>query len=211
MAAPATTINGNFCAIYPSYVTSQNSLPCYYYTTSNNLGETFSYSTVYAANSCCQRHQFEKRHIISVTQPTDSNKMFFLLPDAQYGEDDIFALNSTNGGQTWSAPVKVNDDSIGDGKDHDMVWGAYNEMGNMVVTWRDRRNSPDTGFWNAGYDFYYATSSDNGQTFSANQKISTQFIAFDSVLTAKGNDFMSCAYMADTLNAPFGAIPETEK
>ena len=93
---------------------------------------------------------------------------------------------------------------MSNGKAQDMVWGAYNEQGNLVVTWRDRRNSIANGFWNAGYDFYYATSTDNGQTFSANQKMTSQFVAFDSILTQSGNDFMSCVYTGDTLCSVWG-------
>jgi hypothetical protein len=72
------------------------------------------------------------------------------------------------------------------------------------VSWRDRRLATGNGFWNAGYDFYYATSTDNGKTFSSNQKFSSQFIAFDSITAESGNDFMSCVYSADTLYSVWG-------
>jgi hypothetical protein len=137
--------------------------------------------------------------------PYDSNNLVFLLVANNNGDADIMALNTSNGGQTWStSPVRVNDDSLHNGKDQDMVWGAYNEQGKLVVTWRDRRNSPNNAFWNAGYDFYYAVSSDNGQTFSANKKMSSQFIAFDSIIAQNGNDFMGCVFSADTLYTVWG-------
>ena len=120
------------------------------------------------------------------------------------GSDDGQVQLTKDGGQTWTGPVRVNDDAINNGKTQDMVWASYNENGDIAVTWRDRRNAPANGFWNAGYDFYYALSYDNGQTFSANQKLSNQFIDFDSVLTQNGNDFMSCVFRGDTLYTVWG-------
>jgi len=203
MAAPATTTNGNFRAVYPSYVSSQNPLPAYYLASSNDKGQNFSYTTVYTAVPVANDTNFKKGYQL-LAHPTDSNKMIFLTPDAQNGDADIIAIHSNDAGQTWSSPVRVNDDAIANGKAQDMVWGAYNEVGNLVVTWRDRRNANTNGFWNAGYDFYYATSSDNGQTFSTNQKLSNQFLAFDSILSQSGNDFMSCVYRQDTLYSVWG-------
>jgi len=204
MAAPVTTVNGNFCAVYPSYLASQNILPSYYLATSNNGGQSFSYTTVISTPAYPVDTNLKSGYRL-IASGTDSNKMAVVAVDAPDGDADIVALHSNDGGQTWSSPlVRVNDDSIGNGKDQDMVWGAYNAEGNLVVTWRDRRNSPVQGFWNAGYDFYYAISTDNGQTFSPNQKLTSQFVSFDSILTAKGNDFMTCYYKEDTLYTLWG-------
>ncbi len=203
MAAPTTTINGKFCAAYPSYVTSQNPLPAYYLATSRNKGQTFSYATIIAAAPTPIDSNFKNAYRLTAN-PIDSNKMVFLLPNAMNGDVDIMALHSNDGGQTWSNNVRVNDDTISNGKAQDMVWGAYNEQGKLVVTWRDRRNATASGFWNAGYDFYYATSTDNGVTFSKNQKLTSQFVAFDSVLTQNGNDMMGCVYHGDTLYSVWG-------
>ena len=203
MATPATTINGDFCAIYPSYVPSQNILPAYYFATSSDKGQNFTYTTVWAAAPLESDTNFKKGYQL-IAHPADGNKFVFLTLDAQSGDADIKAISTTNGGQTWNSPVRINDDALANGKAQDMVWGAYNEQGNLVVTWRDRRNANANGFWSAGYDFYYATSSDNGLSFSANQQLSSQFIAFDSILVESGNDFMSSVYSGDTLYSVWG-------
>ncbi|MBI4946690.1 MAG: T9SS type A sorting domain-containing protein [Bacteroidetes bacterium] len=203
MAAPATTMNGKFCAVYPSYVVSQNILPAYYLAASSDKGQTFSYTTVYAASPAALDTNCKNGYRL-VANPNDSNQMIFLSPTGANGDADIMAFHSNNGGQTWSSPVRVNDDAVGNGKIQDMVWATYNEQGNAAVTWRDRRNSAVNGFWNSDYDFYYAISIDNGQTFSANQKLSSQLVAFDSILTQNGNDFMSCVYLSDTLYTVWG-------
>jgi hypothetical protein len=203
MAAPATSTNGNFLAAYPSFVSSQNPLPAFYLATSDDKGQTFSYTTMLAAVPTAIDGNLKNGYQL-LASPADSNKMIFLVPNASNGDPDIMALHSNDAGQTWSSPVRVNDDAIANGKAQDMVWAAYNEQGKVVVTWRDRRSAAVNGFWDAGYDFYYSTSTDNGSTFSANQLLSSQFIAFDSLISENGNDFMSNVYSGDTLYTTWG-------
>ena len=130
--------------------------------------------------------------------------MTFLTVEASNGDADIICRNTIDAGANWSTVSRINDDAIGNGMAQDMVWGSYNETGNLVVTWRDRRNSNVSDFWGAGYDFYYAVSTDNGQTFAQNNKISSQFIPFDSLISENGNDFMSNVYRGDTLCTVWG-------
>lgn len=203
MAAPTNTMNGSFCAAYPSYVSTQNIYPAYYFAKSSNKGQTFSYHTILSGIVSPMDSNFKSGYRL-IASPIDSNKFVFLIPNATHGDADIMAYHSNDGGQTWSIPVRINDDALSNGKAQDMVWGAYNEKGKLVVTWRDRRNTNVNGFWNAGYDFYYATSTDNGKTFSTNQKLSNQFIAFDSILKENGNDMMGCVFSGDTLFSVWG-------
>jgi len=203
MAAPATTVDGKFIAAYPSFLASQNPLPAFYLATSTDKGQTFTYTTIYSGVASANDTNYKNGYRLAA-DPIDANKMVFLTPGAQNGDDDVFAFNSTNGGQTWTGPIRINDDAVSNGKGQDMVWGNYNEQGKLAVTWRDRRNASANGFLNAGYDFYYALSNDNGLTFTANQKLSSQFIAFDTLTELNGNDFMSCEYRGDTLYTVWG-------
>ena len=203
MAAPATTTNGHFCAAYPSYVASQNFLPALYLATSANQGQSFNYTTIYSALPATLDTNMKNGYQL-IASPIDSSKMIFLSPMGINGDGDIFAIQSSDGGQSFNAPVRVNDDAIGNAKAQDMVWASYNDLGNVAVTWRDRRNAATNGFWNVDYDFYYSLSNDNGQSFSTNQKLSSIFIPFDSVLAQNGNDFMSCVYSGDTLYSVWG-------
>lgn len=184
-------------------MTSQNIYPANYIVKSIDQGQTLTYSTVFSGVPASSNANFKKGYLL-LADPSDEDKMVYLSPAAGTGDSDIEATHSNDGGQTWSARIRVNDDVISNGKAQDMVWGAYNETGKLVVTWRDRRNSTVNDFWGAGYDFYYATSTDNGQTFDSNQKLSSQFIAFDSLIANSGNDFMSCIYRGDTLYSVWG-------
>ncbi len=203
LAAPAVTADGLFCAAYPSYVTSQNVLPALYLAKSSNQGTTLSYTTMWTGLNAVSDTNFKKGYCL-LTDPGNANNMTLIIPLVTNSDLDVMTMTSLDGGNNWNALVRVNDDALNNGKAQDMVWGSYNEAGNLIVTWRDRRDASGTDFWNNGYEFYYALSSDNGQTFSANQKLSTQFIAFDSIIAESGNDFMGCAYLGDTLYAVWG-------
>ena len=72
-------------------------------------------------------------------------------------------VRSTDGGATWTAPVRVNDD--GDSA----AWQWFGTMsvapnGRIDVIWNDTRNDPQ------GYrsQLYYAYSQDAGVTWSKN-------------------------------------------
>jgi hypothetical protein len=203
MAAPTTTADGKFCAIYPSYVATQNILPCFYLASSSNQGQNFSYNLVYSALPSAQDTNLKNAYTLHA-HPSNPNNMLFIGPIPNGVDADIVASNSTDGGLTWNTPVRVNDDALNNGKHQDMVWASYNEQGNIAAVWRDRRNDIANGFWNVGYDFYYALSTDNGQTWLANQIMSSQFISFDSLLAGDGNDFLSAVYSGDTLYTVWG-------
>ncbi|MBM4165350.1 MAG: T9SS type A sorting domain-containing protein [Ignavibacteria bacterium] len=88
---------------------------------------------------------------------------------------DIFVIKSTNGGNTWGAIKKVNDDITA--SQQFFVWMTIDQTtGNVYFVFYDRRNT--TG--NAT-DVYVAQSSDGGETF-VNFKVSqSSFVPNSSV------------------------------
>ncbi|MFG0284969.1 MAG: hypothetical protein ACF8R7_11150, partial [Phycisphaerales bacterium JB039] len=87
------------------------------------------------------------------------------------GDDpmDVMFTRSEDGGLTWSAPVRINDDA---GKN----WQWFGTMsvapnGRIDVIWNDTR---DSGVENLSA-LYYSSSDDGGRTWSANQKLSDTF------------------------------------
>lgn len=80
---------------------------------------------------------------------------------------DILAVASKDGGATWSAPVRVNDDLVGPQNGQWMPAVAVGPEGTLHVTWLDYRDDP-TG---QNALTYYAHSKDGGATFSTNVRL----------------------------------------
>ncbi len=104
--------------------------------------------------------------------PTDGNVYLLCSVDRSSTPDpcDVMFARSTNGGSSWSAPVRVNDDA---------GTSAYQWFGTMSVApngridavWLDTRDDP------GGYDsaLYYSYSEDAGATWSPNEALTTSF------------------------------------
>lgn len=87
-------------------------------------------------------------------------------PTPAADEADIFFTRSTDGGLTWSTPIRVNDDLTTTDQIHPAM--AVKPDGTIDIVWYDKRNSANDDAW----DVYFAKSTDGGATFSANLRIS---------------------------------------
>ena len=73
---------------------------------------------------------------------------------------DVFISKSIDGGNTWSAPKRVNDDAAG--KENFMSWMTIDQSsGNIYVLFYDRRN-----FDGDTTEVFFARSTDGGNTFT---------------------------------------------
>src|ERR1041384_955351 len=94
--------------------------------------------------------------------------------DARNGDPDVFVAASHDGGETWSQPVRVNDDPIRNGKAQFFTWLAVDPVdGSLNVAFYDRRDTTGTL---TGLTF--ARSTDGGRTF-VNYKINQTPFACD--------------------------------
>lgn len=78
-------------------------------------------------------------------------------------------VRSTDGGVTWSAPVNVSDDP----QDQHMWPTIAVSHGTIGVAWYDSRNGQLANGVVDGLDVYFAESTDGGQTFSKNVRVSS--------------------------------------
>lgn len=78
---------------------------------------------------------------------------------------DVFLAKSTDGGNTWTAPVKVNNDNSN--RQQFFTWMSIDQTnGNLYFVFYDRRR-----FTSDSTDVYLALSTDGGNTF-INQRVS---------------------------------------
>ncbi len=84
---------------------------------------------------------------------------------------NVMFARSTDGGQTWSAPVRINDDSATQGAAHWFGTLSVAPNGRLDACWYDTRNSPD----NSSSELYYSWSDDGGLTWVANRALSPPF------------------------------------
>ncbi|HMA35486.1 MAG TPA: sialidase family protein, partial [Chloroflexia bacterium] len=95
--------------------------------------------------------------------------LYAVWSDYRTGDADILLSRSTDNGTTWGPPQRVNDDSIGNGKDQFFPWIATAPDGRLHIAWLDRRDDPN----DANYKEYYTDSLDHGVTFEPNIAVST--------------------------------------
>jgi hypothetical protein len=80
---------------------------------------------------------------------------------------NIYYQRSTDNGSTWSAPVRINNDTTTNDQWHSTI--AINDGGTVVISWYDRRGA---GAGNLLFRRYAALSSDNGTTWGPNIMVS---------------------------------------
>jgi len=84
----------------------------------------------------------------------------------------------------------------------DLGWGAFNQTGDFLVSWRDRRN--------AGMEGYQLPAEIKGRVWHAGDTWSDEFnfsetaAPHNEILNGNGNDFMGCALSEDTAFAVWG-------
>jgi hypothetical protein len=81
---------------------------------------------------------------------------------------DVMFIRSTDGGQTWSVPVRVNDDAPGTRAFQWFGTMSVAPNGRIDAVWNDTRGSADSTI----SALYYAYSLDGGATWSANEQAS---------------------------------------
>jgi uncharacterized repeat protein (TIGR01451 family) len=90
--------------------------------------------------------------------------------DTTTASTQIYVRYSDDNGSTWSAPTRVNDDPVGNGKSHFLPAIAVDQVtGDVGVTWYDSRNSDAT---NATTQVFGTASLDGGATWLPNVQIS---------------------------------------
>ncbi len=110
---------------------------------------------------------------IAVDRTGTNNNVYMLAsttPDFSTGTNVMFA-RSTNGGLTFSAPHRINDDPVNPNKWHFFGTLSVAPNGRIDVVWYDTRNAAN----NIDSQLFYSFSTDGGVTWAPNVPVSASF------------------------------------
>jgi hypothetical protein len=141
---------------------------------------------------------------------TSTNNHVYMLatiqPTGFTTGSDVMFVRSTDGGQTFSAPRRINDDPVNHAKWHWFGTLSVAPNGRIDVVWFDTRNATN----NTTSQLFYSYSVDGGRSWSANVAISNSFNPFvgypnqqkigDYITSVSDNISANVAYAA-TFNA----------
>jgi hypothetical protein len=103
-----------------------------------------------------------------------NNNVYMLAsvtPNGQGSGTEVMFVRSTNGGQTFSAPVRITDDPVVVGRWHWFGTFAVAPNGRLDAVWYDTRNSGN----NINSQLFYSYSIDAGVTWSPNVAVTPAF------------------------------------
>lgn len=205
MAALTTSSNGTLHCLYPTYVPSQNILPGFIHASSTNGGQSFNYNGAFYLNPTPSSDTLPKKGYNLISNPSNPNHLVFVTL-INNTDLDVYIFESFDAGLNWSTPKKVNDDPIGNGKMQDLVWADFDDDGDLVVCWRDRRNAPNSGYETSS-EIWAAFRDKDSLNFAPNFPISDSLVAYNAqYLSQNGNDFMCVDLKNDTISTVWGDV-----
>ena len=93
----------------------------------------------------------------------DHGSIYVTWSDTRNGDRDVFVVASRDGGATWSEPLRVHSDPVGNGKDQFYPYIAVEPRNGAVnILFMDRRDDTADETWSVAY---LARSTDGGRTF----------------------------------------------
>lgn len=117
-------------------------------------------------------------YIVADRSGTSTNNNVYLLasvtPTGATNGSDVMFIRSTDRGQTFSAPKRVNDDPIDQSRWHWLAALSVAPNGRLDAVWFDTRNSTN----GTDSQLFYSYSTDAGDTWSANIAVSDSFDPF---------------------------------
>jgi hypothetical protein len=205
MPSPVVKSDGKFVAVYPSYLQSQSVFPRLILAESTNQGAGMNYKIAYQGVDFGASNQLLKSGPLLRSNPSNPNQLAFFFLSDLYDGSDIMMIETTDGGTNWSAFKRINQDTQGNGKLQDLVWADFDNDGDLVVCWRDRRNANGTSY-QVPTEIYATVRYKDSSNFEPDFAISSMQVAHDTILEDNGNDFMHVAFENDTVYAVWGDV-----
>ncbi len=99
----------------------------------------------------------------------DASGVYIVTDDFSAGDSNVLFSRSTDGGVTWSSPIRVNDVTQGQ-----QFFPAITSSGGIIsVAWYDSRLGQLSNGTITGLDVFYAESRDAGSSFSKNVRVTS--------------------------------------
>ncbi len=107
---------------------------------------------------------------VDLSDTNTSGSLYVTWNDYRYGDADILLIYSRDGGDSWSEPIRVNNDEEGNGHDQFFSAVAVSTQGWVHMVFYDRRDDKNnTLLW-----AYYALSKNGGENFTININVSDE-------------------------------------
>jgi hypothetical protein len=204
MPSPVVDSQGKFRAIYPSYMPSQSPFGRMIIANSDDAGATFTHQIAFQGGSLGVSNPSLKTGYLFRVNPANPQNLALFFLSGQNDGADIMMIETTNGGNSWGAFQRINQDALGNGRLQDLVWADFDNDGDLVVCWRDRRNGSGNTYDVASEVFCTHRYHENS-TFQPDYAINP-LVQHDVVLEEKGNDFMNVQLHNDTAYAIWGDV-----
>jgi hypothetical protein len=170
-AIPAVGPDGHLHIVFASLADSSNTIDGILIATSSDQGATFDAPRLVQAVEGLPNHlengTFRNSSMPSFAVSPADGSMVVVWADMRFGDADILASRSVDGGRTWSKPIRVNDDRRNNHKDQFQPALAVAPNGTYTCAWFDRRHD----LRNRLIDEEIAQSSNKGRSFGHNIRV----------------------------------------
>ena len=159
--------NGQFRCLRSSNAQIGNQTPTFDQNTLVNLGGFLIQGGINGIGLCGQT-------FIAIDRsggPTNNNIYMVASVTPDFNGTNVMFARSTDGGQTFSAPLRINDDPVNPNKWHIFGTPSVAPNGRIDIVWLDSRNASN----NIDMQLFYTYSTDGGVTWAANIPVSDSF------------------------------------
>ena len=159
--------NGQFRCLRSSNAQIGNLTPTFDQNTLVNLGGFLIQGGINGIGLCGQT-------FIAIDRsggPTNNNIYMVASVTPDFNGTNVMFARSTDGGQTFSAPLRINDDPVNPNKWHIFGTLSVAPNGRIDIVWLDSRNAAN----NIDMQLFYTYSTDGGVTWAANIPVSDSF------------------------------------
>ncbi len=186
----------------------------FYMVKSTDQGDTWTTEVIHDGAASINRP--------SAAVDPDSGQLYLAWDER--GEDgdspsDIYFMTSTDQGESWSEPVQLNDDDPDRGANQYFPGVSVAPDGRVDVAWHDFRNDPFFTQGEAGgmgsaenerwWDVYHTHSTDGGDTWAANTRVTDRSIDANIGTTYNNQDHRGPIGIASTERSAYVVWPDS--